>query len=26
MFFPGHLVLAWALAQPQVKPPATRAR
>ena len=26
MFFPVHLVLAWALAQPQVQPPAPRAR
>jgi hypothetical protein len=26
MFFPVHLVLAWAIAQPQVQPPATRTR
>jgi hypothetical protein len=26
LFFPVHLVLAWAIAQPQVQPPATRAR
>ena len=26
MFFPVHLVLAWAIAQPQVQPPATRVR
>ena len=26
MFFPVHLVLAWSLAQPQVRPPTTRAR
>jgi hypothetical protein len=26
LFLPVHLVLAWAMAQPQVQPPATRAR
>jgi hypothetical protein len=26
LFFPVHLVLAWAIAQPQVQPPATRDR